>query len=162
MSEQWEPTACILCECNCGIVVQTSQEGGDRRISKIRGDKDHPGTRGYTCNKALRLDYYQSNPNRLRTPLRRRPDGSYEEIDWDTAISEVAEGFRRIADEHGRYDFIGPALLACVVLRGRGADQRQGEQQPEDETSQGHGATGRLGKGDDHTAADRWLDGGRQ
>jgi formate dehydrogenase len=33
--------------------------------------------------------------------MRRRPDGSYEEIDWDTAISEVAAGFRRIADTHG-------------------------------------------------------------
>ena len=97
MSAEWQPTACILCECNCGIVVQT--EG--TTLAKIRGDKDHPASQGYTCNKALRLDYYQSNPNRLTSPLRRRPDGSYEEIDWDTAISEVAEGFRRIADDHG-------------------------------------------------------------
>ncbi len=33
--------------------------------------------------------------------MRRRADGSYEEIDWDTAISEVAAGFKRIADTHG-------------------------------------------------------------
>ena len=33
--------------------------------------------------------------------MRRRPDGSYEEIDWDTAIAEIAAGFKRIADEHG-------------------------------------------------------------
>ena len=97
MSDDWQQTACILCECNCGIVVQT--EGG--HLTKIRGDKDHPGSQGYTCNKALRLDHYQSNPNRLTTPIRRRPDGSYEEIDWDTAISEVAAGFKRIADTHG-------------------------------------------------------------
>ncbi len=93
----WKHTACILCECNCGIVVQT--EG--RRITKIRGDKDHPASQGYTCNKALRLDYYQSMPGRLTSPLRRRSDGSFEEIDWDTAISEIAEGFRRIADAYG-------------------------------------------------------------
>ena len=93
----WQPTACILCECNCGIVVQT--EG--RTLAKIRGDKDHPGSKGYTCNKALRLDHYQSNPNRLTSPMRRRPDGSYEEIDWDTAISEVAAGFKQVADTHG-------------------------------------------------------------
>jgi anaerobic selenocysteine-containing dehydrogenase len=97
MSEDWKPTACILCECNCGIVVQT--EG--RTLSKIRGDKDHPGSKGYTCNKALRLDHYQSNPNRLTSPMRRRNDGSYEEIDWDTAISEVAAGLKHIADAHG-------------------------------------------------------------
>lgn len=101
VSGEWRHTACILCECNCGIVVQTSPADEGRRLLKIRGDKDHPASQCYTCNKALRLDHYQSNPHRLTSPLRRRPDGSYEEIDWDTAISEVAEGFRRIADTHG-------------------------------------------------------------
>jgi anaerobic selenocysteine-containing dehydrogenase len=94
---EWQSTACILCECNCGIVVQLE----DRRIAKIRGDKDHPASQGYTCNKALRLDHYQNNRNRLTTPLRRRSNGSYEEIDWDTAISEIAEGFEGIRDTHG-------------------------------------------------------------
>ncbi|MGU3501587.1 molybdopterin-dependent oxidoreductase [Mycobacterium sp. C31M] len=93
----WHPTACILCECNCGIVVQTD----DRRLTKIRGDKEHPASQGYTCNKALRLDHYQNNRNRLTSPLRRRPDGSYEEIDWDTAISEIAEKFMAIRDVYG-------------------------------------------------------------
>ena len=93
----WQSTACILCECNCGIVVHVD----DRRLLRIRGDKDHPASRGYTCNKALRLDHYQNNPNRLTSPMRRRPDGSYEEIDWDTAISEIGAGFRAIADTYG-------------------------------------------------------------
>jgi len=96
-SAEWQSTACILCECNCGIVVQVE----DRKIAKIRGDKEHPASRGYTCNKALRLDHYQNNRNRLTSPLRRRDDGSYEEIDWDTAISEIADGFSRIRDQHG-------------------------------------------------------------
>lgn len=97
MTAEWLPTACILCECNCGIVVQT--EG--RTLAKIRGDKDHPGTKGYTCNKALRLNHYQNNANRLTSPMRRRPDGTYEEIDWDTAIVEIAEGFKHIRDSYG-------------------------------------------------------------
>ena len=97
MTGDWQPTACILCECNCGIVVQT--EG--RTLAKIRGDKNHPGTQGYTCNKALRLDHYQNNRTRLTSPMRRRPDGSYEEIDWDTAIAEIAEGFAHIRDTYG-------------------------------------------------------------
>lgn len=101
MSAEWQSTACILCECNCGIIVQTSEVEGERRLTKIRGDKEHPASQGYTCNKALRLDYYQNNPNRLTSPMRRRDDGSYEEIDWDTAISEIADGFRRISDTHG-------------------------------------------------------------
>ena len=96
-TDDWQPTACILCECNCGIVVKVD----DRRLARIRGDKDHPASQGYTCNKALRLDHYQNQRNRLTSPMRRRPDGSYEEIDWDTAISEIAAGFRAIVDTHG-------------------------------------------------------------
>ncbi|MBV9641889.1 MAG: molybdopterin-dependent oxidoreductase [Mycobacteriaceae bacterium] len=97
MTDEWQSTACILCECNCGIVVQLD----GRRLAHIRGDKAHPASGGYTCNKALRLDHYQNNPTRLTTPMRRRSDGSYEEIDWDTAIAEVAAGLRRIRDAYG-------------------------------------------------------------
>ncbi len=93
----WQPTACILCECNCGIVVQVE----DRALARIRGDKAHPASRGYTCNKALRLDHYQNDPNRLTSPMRRRPDGTFEEVDWDTAVSEIASGFSAIAEAHG-------------------------------------------------------------
>jgi anaerobic selenocysteine-containing dehydrogenase len=93
----WQPTACILCECNCGIVVQVE----DRKLARIRGDKAHPASQGYTCNKALRLDHYQNSRGRLTSPMRRRPDGAYEEIDWDTAIVEIAEGFKHIRDVYG-------------------------------------------------------------
>src|ERR1700757_3691310 len=97
MTPDWQPTACILCECNCGIEVQLD----GRTLSRIRGDKAHPGTQGYTCNKAMRLDMYQNGPHRLTTPLRRRADGTHEEIDWDTAIGEIAAACKRIAAEHG-------------------------------------------------------------
>ena len=46
------PTACILCSLNCGL--ETRVEGG--HLVKIRGDKTHPMSQGYTCQKALRLD----------------------------------------------------------------------------------------------------------
>lgn len=93
----WQKTACILCECNCGIEVQVE----DRRLVRIRGDRSHPSSAGYTCEKPLRLDRYQNGTPRLTTPLRRRADGSYEEIDWDTAISGIAAGLAAIRDEHG-------------------------------------------------------------
>jgi len=91
------PTACGLCYANCGIQVKV--ESG--HMVKVRGDRNHPASRGYLCNKASRLDYYQNGRDRISTPLRRRPDGSFEEIDWDTAIAEVAERFRGIRDTFG-------------------------------------------------------------
>jgi anaerobic selenocysteine-containing dehydrogenase len=93
----WQKSACILCECNCGIEVQVQ----DRKLIRIRGDKAHPSSAGYTCEKPLRLDRYQNGTERLTSPLRRRPDGTFEEIDWDTAITEIAGKLAAIRDEHG-------------------------------------------------------------
>ncbi len=96
----WKPTACILCECNCGLEVQLGGEGG-RHLVKLRGDKRHPASQGYACEKPHRLDHYQNARDRLTTPLRRRPDGSFEAIDWDTAIREVAARLKRVRDTWG-------------------------------------------------------------
>jgi anaerobic selenocysteine-containing dehydrogenase len=93
----WAQTACILCECNCGVEVQLA----GRRLERIRGDKAHPASQGYTCNKAMRLDHYQNGPHRLTSPMRRKADGSYEEIGWDIAIREIVTRLTGIRDEHG-------------------------------------------------------------
>jgi anaerobic selenocysteine-containing dehydrogenase len=100
MSGSWKKTACILCECNCGLEVQLGGEG-DRHFVRIRGDKAHPASQGYACEKPHRLDYYQNGPDRITSPLRRKQDGSFEAIDWDAAIREIAERLRSIRDQHG-------------------------------------------------------------
>jgi anaerobic selenocysteine-containing dehydrogenase len=100
MTQEWKSTACILCECNCGIEVQLGGEDG-RRLVKVRGDDAHPSSKGYACEKPSRLDFYQNGPHRLTKPLRRRADGTFEEIDWDTAIREVAARLAAVRDEHG-------------------------------------------------------------
>ena len=65
---EWHQTACILCECNCGVEVRLGGDG--RTFERIRGDKAHPASKGYTCEKALRLDYYQNGRGeRLLSPL---------------------------------------------------------------------------------------------
>ncbi len=96
----WHKSACILCECNCGVEIRL--EVGGRGFERIRGDKAHPASKGYTCEKALRLDHYQNGrAERLLSPLRRREDGTYEEIDWDTAVREIAERLGAVRDTYG-------------------------------------------------------------
>jgi anaerobic selenocysteine-containing dehydrogenase len=97
MSDEWQKTACIICSVNCGIEVKLD----GRHIARVHGDKAHPGSRGYACEKAQRLDHYQNGKHRLTTPMRRRADGAFEPIDWDTAIAEVAAGLMRVRDTHG-------------------------------------------------------------
>ncbi|PQM46089.1 Assimilatory nitrate reductase catalytic subunit [Mycobacterium talmoniae] len=90
-------TSCVLCECNCGITVELD----GRRFAKIRGDKAHPASQGYTCEKAMRLDLYQNGPHRISTPLKRMADGSYAEIDWDTALDEITAKLTAIKNRYG-------------------------------------------------------------
>ena len=90
-------TACILCSLNCGLEVDVA----DGHLLHIRGDRAHPMSQGYTCQKALRLDYYQNGRSRVTTPLRRKADGAFEEISWDTAIAEIAAKAKTIRDAHG-------------------------------------------------------------
>ena len=90
-SPEWKKTACIICSLNCGLEVQTEQG----RITLVRGDKAHPTSQGYLCEKAQRLDFYQNGADRIDSPKRRRPDGTYENIDWPTAIGEIAQKLSR-------------------------------------------------------------------
>ncbi|GGK84432.1 molybdopterin oxidoreductase [Sphaerisporangium melleum] len=97
MGTEWRPSACVLCACNCGIEIKLD----GRHLARVRGDKAHPSSQGYTCEKPLRLDHYQNGADRLTHPLRRRPDGTFERVSWDTAIGEVAARLRGVAGAHG-------------------------------------------------------------
>lgn len=96
----WRKTACMLCALNCGLEVQTGGPDG-RRILKVRGDDAHPLSKGYVCEKSQRMDHYQNGADRLRSPMRRRPDGTYEAIGWETAIREIADRFRALKARYG-------------------------------------------------------------
>jgi len=96
-NHNWQSTACIMCGNSCGIQVQVE----DDRIVRVRGDKSNPISRGYVCNKSLAVGSYQHHNQRVLSPLRSRPDGSFQEIDWDTATGEIGKRLRRIIDEHG-------------------------------------------------------------
>lgn len=104
----YKKSACILCNINCGLDIQTGGQDG-RELSKIKGDKDHVSSEGYLCNKAARLNYYQMGADRLDAPMRRKADGTYEAVSWDTAIREVAAGLGSIKNKYGgeKIYFIG-------------------------------------------------------
>ncbi|OXM67695.1 molybdopterin-dependent oxidoreductase [Amycolatopsis vastitatis] len=91
---EWQRTACSLCYLNCGLEVQLD----GRKITRVRGDKAHPRSGGYLCQKAQRLTWYGDHEDRLTTPLRRRPDGTHEPIGWDTALTEIAAKLHAVRD----------------------------------------------------------------
>jgi len=96
-TREWHKTACILCSANCGVEVRLD----GRIITRVRGNKAHVSSKGYTCEKALRLNHYQNARGRLSSPMKQMPDGTFVEVDWDTAIAEIAAGFKALIAEHG-------------------------------------------------------------
>ncbi|MCL6271716.1 molybdopterin-dependent oxidoreductase [Sansalvadorimonas sp. 2012CJ34-2] len=95
--ENWKPSACMLCSVNCGIQVLEK----DGQFLKIRGDKAHGSSQGYLCQKAGQLNHYQNHKGRLTHPLKKQPDGSFDKISWEQAISEIAGKFKSIHKKHG-------------------------------------------------------------
>jgi len=84
------------CPDACGIVATVE----DGRITKIKGDPDHPVTRGFLCYRTNRFLERQYDPERLTTPLMRK-GSDFEPVGWETALEAIAETMLRIREESG-------------------------------------------------------------
>jgi anaerobic selenocysteine-containing dehydrogenase len=88
--------ACHLCEAICGLTIETR----DEQIVSIKGDPPDSFSRGHICPKAVALQDIQSDPDRLRHPMRRVGD-EWQAIEWDEAFALVAERLAGIRERHG-------------------------------------------------------------
>lgn len=92
--------ACNLCEAICGLEIVVA-EG---QVVSIKGDREDPFSRGHICPKAVALMDIQSDPDRLRGPVRRMGNGAKSEwvsLGWDEAIDLVASRLAAIQTLHG-------------------------------------------------------------
>ncbi len=94
---QTTTTFCRVCHASCPMEVDVE----NNRVMAVRGVMDDPLFEGYTCIKGRQLPDQMSDPNRLRAPLRRRPDGTFEEVTSTDALDEIATELRRIIDTYG-------------------------------------------------------------
>ena len=95
--ERTQATFCRVCHASCPMEVDVV----DGRAVAVRGVADDPLFEGYTCIKGRQLPDQFADPGRLRAPLRRRPDGTFETVSSGEALDEIAERLRAIIDEHG-------------------------------------------------------------
>lgn len=100
--------ACALdCPDGCSWVVTVDRaldpERGGRAV-RLRGNADHPFTRGGLCAKVNPYLEYAAAPERLLHPLRRtgpKGGGRFERITWDDALAEIAARIEAAVAEHG-------------------------------------------------------------
>jgi anaerobic selenocysteine-containing dehydrogenase len=109
--------ACALdCPDTCGWIVTV--KGGE--AVSLRGDPDHPFTRGSLCNKVDGYLAYARSPERLLHPLRRvGPKGSREftRISWDEALERIAAGLGDVIATHGAeaiWPFVGTGSMGLL------------------------------------------------
>ncbi len=97
MSEvQTHHRTCNICEAMCGIEIR--HQGTD--ILSIRADKDDPFSLGHICPKAVAMQDYYHDPDRLKTPLQKTADG-WQAINWDDAFALIGEKVRAIQAVNG-------------------------------------------------------------
>ena len=93
--------ACPLdCPDTCSWVVTVR----DGEPVSLRGNREHPYTRGSLCAKVNRYLDYTRQPDRLLHPMRRvgaKGEGRFTRIAWEEALGEIAERWRRIVAQHG-------------------------------------------------------------
>jgi len=105
---------CRFCIALCGIRVTTD---GDS-ITAVRGDPEHPGSRGYTCAKGRSLGRWHHHPGRILAPRRRR-GAEWERRSWTEAIGDVAAIVKRNVADHGA-DSVGVYVGTAGSLDGSG------------------------------------------
>jgi anaerobic selenocysteine-containing dehydrogenase len=94
------------CPLDCPDTCTWQLTVSDGRAVGIRGDREHPFTRGALCGKVNRYLDVLNGPDRLTEPLVRvGPKGAgpvaFRPAGWDEAIDRVAAGLRAGIDRHG-------------------------------------------------------------
>ena len=102
-------TFCRFCIAACGVVVDVETDDGAERVTRVRGDPDHPLSHGYTCPKGRNLGAWHHHADRVDRPLVRGDDGELRPVTWDVALADLATRSEAAIAEHGP-DAVGVLL----------------------------------------------------
>jgi anaerobic selenocysteine-containing dehydrogenase len=103
----------------CGIEV--SRRGGV--IHRVRGDRNHPVSRGRLCRKcATAYNGVLLDPRaRLLMPLRRdgpKGSGRFRAVSWDEALAEIAGRLAEVVEDPGAHTILNAHYTGTFALLG--------------------------------------------
>jgi anaerobic selenocysteine-containing dehydrogenase len=110
------------CPDTCAMIYEVE----DGRLVEVRGNKEHPMTRGGLCVKLKDYHEHHYNPDRVLYPLRRTgPKGSRQlvRITWDDAIAEITARWKDVISRYGSqaimpYSYLGNEGLVQGLTAG--------------------------------------------
>jgi anaerobic selenocysteine-containing dehydrogenase len=118
-------SVCALdCPDTCSLLVNVD----DGAASKLRGNPDHPVTRGFLCGKVAQYLEREYSPDRLLYPQKRigkKGEGRFARIGWDEALDTIAHQLGGIADEFGPESILPYSYAGTMgLLNAHGMDRR--------------------------------------
>jgi anaerobic selenocysteine-containing dehydrogenase len=118
-------SVCALdCPDACALLINVENGKG----SKLRGDPDHPVTRGFLCGKVARYLDREYSPDRLTHPMKRtgaKGSGRFSRIAWDEALDTISSELKRISGEYGSEAVLPYSYAGTMgLLNNAGMDRR--------------------------------------
>lgn len=119
-------SVCALdCPDCCSLLINVDEKG---KGSRLRGNPDHPVTRGFLCGKVAKYLERNNHPHRLMHPLKRtgeKGEGKFSQISWEEALQEIAENLQRVSDTYGSESILPYSYAGTMgLLQGNGMDRR--------------------------------------
>ena len=118
-------SVCALDCPDCCSLLVTIEDG---RATRLRGDPEHPVTRGFLCGKVAQYLEHEYSPGRLLYPQRRvgaKGEGRFERISWDKALDTISGRLRAVAAEFGPEAILPYSYGGTMgLLNGEGMDRR--------------------------------------
>ena len=108
-------TVCTFCTSNCGMLAHVE----DGTIVKIEPNREHPLSRGFTCERNSMALKWLYHPDQLMYPLKRvgeRGEGKWQRITWDQALAEIGDKLNELKAKYG------PETLGVFEGSARGND----------------------------------------
>ena len=88
------------CPDTCAMIYEVE----DEKLVSVKGNKDHPMTRGTLCVKVKDYEKRHYHPDRLLYPHKRvgkKGEKKFERISWKEAIDTIHSKWVKIIDEYG-------------------------------------------------------------
>ncbi len=119
-------SVCALdCPDACSLVLNIDEAG---RATKLRGNPDHPITRGFLCGKVARYLEREYHPQRLLHPLIRtgpKGEGRFKPASWDSTLDLIASNLSTVSQTQGPEAILPYSYAGTMgLLNGAGMDRR--------------------------------------